>query len=118
MEIKQLEKNMFVGPQITMADLQILAQSGFTDVVCNRPDSEHSAESGSAALAAKAKGLGLTFHYEPMVPGQPAEGAAKSLSRLLEKPQIKVFAYCRSGARSTKAWAAARPASTQNSVPA
>jgi sulfide:quinone oxidoreductase len=107
MDMTQLASNVFVGPQIAESDLTQLANAGFTDVVCNRPDAEHPNEAASTRMADLAKGLGLAFHYHPITPGQPFDSQASVLSRLASDPGAKVFAYCRSGARSSAAWARA-----------
>ncbi len=108
MDMTQLAPNLFVGPQIAAADLSELAREGFTDVVCNRPDAEHPETAPSAKMADIAKGLGMTFHYHPITPGNPFAEQAKHLSAIVAGPKAKVFAYCRSGTRSSNAWALAQ----------
>ena len=103
----QLAANLFVGPQIAEDTLALLAAEGFTDVVCNRPDAEHPDDATSAKMAQVAKGLGIAFHYHPIVPGEPFAKAASSLAEVAAKPNAKVFAYCRSGMRASQAWALA-----------
>ena len=104
MKTTQLSPNLFVGAQIGPADLEHLAAAGFTDVVCNRPDGEHPEGPASRQLAASAAELRLAFHYLPIPPNAPIEEQALSLARLTSRDGVKVFAYCRSGARSAKAW--------------
>ena len=108
MDIRQLSENLFVGPQINPNDLAALARQGFTDVICNRPDNEHSKDASSAKMNALASELGLTFHYLPITPNEPFNQQAQALASLVAQGDKKLFAYCRSGARSSNAWSFAR----------
>ncbi|MDE0589999.1 TIGR01244 family sulfur transferase [Halocynthiibacter sp. C4] len=108
MEMTQLAPNVFVGAQISEEDLQRLASLGFTDVICNRPDAELPAGPTSQGLQSAAATLGIAFHYLPITPGEAFTAQAESLHRLAAKPDAKVFAYCRSGARSANAWSLAQ----------
>ena len=118
MDMTQLAPNLYVGPQISADDLEVLWNQGFTDVACNRPDAEHPDGATSGAMAAMARKLGFAFHYLPIAPGEPFDVQAEALSELVKKPGSKVFAYCRSGARSSKAWALARSNETNRRAPA
>ena len=108
MEINPLSPNVSVGAQIGPEDLQAVAREGFTDVVCNRPDAEHPQDPDAATMKARASELGLTFHYLPITHGEPFDAQARHLAELMGRSGAKVFAYCRSGARSASAWALAR----------
>ena len=108
MEMTQLAPNLFVGAQIAEEDLAELADEGFTDVVCNRPDAEHPGNAVSSNMNEVAKGLGLAFHYHPITPGEPFAAEAENLAGVVAQPGAKVFAYCRSGMRATNAWSLAQ----------
>lgn len=111
MDIRTLAPNFAVGAQITLNDLDELAANGFTHVVCNRPDSEHPDGAVSAKIARAAQQKGLGFTYLPITPGtEPSEQAAK-LASLLSQPGVRVFAYCKSGARAASAWSLAHQTS-------
>ena len=104
MGIRELTKNLSVGGQINPETLKSLAERGFTDIVCNRPDSEHPDGPVSEEVAAAASALGLKFHYLPIEPNEEPEPQSEALARLLAKPDRRIFAYCRTGGRSTTAW--------------
>ena len=104
MNITELAPGFSVGPQIETDDLNELAREGFTDIVCNRPDEEHPDGPVSTQMADRAAALGLAFHYLPIVHGEPFTAQAQRLAELTGRPGAKVFAYCRSGARSANAW--------------
>lgn len=109
MDITDLSPSFSVGAQIGPEDVAALARRGFTDIVCNRPDAEHPDGPGSATIADAASRHGLTFHYLPITPGQPFDAEAQRLATVASRSGAKVFAYCRSGARASNAWALTRP---------
>ncbi len=111
MEMETLAKNLCAGAQIGPEQLSELAGLGFTDVVCNRPDEEHPDGPTSVVMAPAAKALGLAYHYLPISPGLPIDAQAARLAELTSMEGAQVFAYCRSGARSTMAWEAAQSVS-------
>ena len=111
--VTRVHPRLSIGGQIGPQDIPALVRDGVTDILCNRPDGEDPASPASPVMARAAAGAGLRFHYAPIVPGGPVTEAAECLAGVLRQPGTQVFAYCRSGARSSAAWAAA-----QASVPA
>ena len=71
MSIRQLSDDVAVCGQISPDDLETIAGFGFKTIVNNRPDHEVGEQLQHAAIAAKAKSLGLAVHYLPMEVGQP-----------------------------------------------
>ena len=108
MQVSQIAENLFVCGQITEAHLALLADEGFTHVICHRPDAEHPEDAPSASMGREAGRLGMAFHYNPIVPGEPFANQAQQLAAITAKPDAKVLAYCRSGARAANAWALAQ----------
>lgn len=104
MELTCLSDAFWVSAQISEDDLTQLAQEGYTDVICYRPDDEHPDGPVSARMAQACDALGLCFHHHPIVPGDAFDGQAQDLTRLLSKPDVKICAYCRTGARATNAF--------------
>lgn len=102
-----LNDHFAVSPQITPDSVSDIAAQGFTDIVCNRPDGEAPDQPTQADVAAAAQAAGITFHYLPM--SNPAEAATHidSLKALLDGSK-KVFAYCRTGNRSSMLFNAAQ----------
>ena len=109
MDLRDLTPALSVSGQIGPEDLEALADAGFTDIVCNRPDAELPDGPHSDEMAARAGALGLGFHYLPIEPGGPMARQAERLARLTGQPGARVLAYCRSGARSSAAWALTLP---------
>lgn len=105
MEKHQLARNVFIGPQISGDDLICLRNEGFTDVICNRPDEEHPQGMTAEKLGEISARLGVSFHYHPVAPGTAFDDAAEKLGTIAARSNTRVFAYCRTGARSSKIWA-------------
>ena len=40
MEIKRIDRDISVSPQIAVADVAEIAKAGFRAIICNRPDGE------------------------------------------------------------------------------
>lgn len=109
MDIRQIDARVWVAGQLGPADIEQVAQAGFSLLVCNRPDNEHGPgqpEFADVAAAAGAAGITarqIAFGGEGPHPGQPEE-----LAQLLAAHDGKVLLYCRSGARSASLYALAR----------
>ena len=104
MDMRQITEDYAVSPQIMPDDVATLAERGFARVICNRPDSEVSGEETSAAIAAACERAGLEFAYVPVDHGGLSHDLIAAHRDAVEADG-KVFAYCRSGTRSTHIWA-------------
>ena len=104
MEIKRLTEQLSVGPQITEPDLAILREKGFRSVICNRPDGEGADQPTFEELARSAKKLGLDMRYVPVTGGRVTDQDAADFDSSIKELPKPVFAYCRSGMRSTTLW--------------
>lgn len=102
--MKKLHENLYVGPQLGESDLRTLADQGFSMLINNRPDGEEPGQPSSAALRTGAEALGLSYHHNP-VSGRPGPEQAAEQHRILSASEGKAFMFCRSGMRSTAAWA-------------
>lgn len=95
-----------VSPQITAAAMPQLAELGFSDVICNRPDAENGPAEQHGPMQEAAEAAGLKFHFLPLVHQsllEPQNAAAQK--SVIEAAKGKVFAYCASGNRSSIVWA-------------
>jgi uncharacterized protein (TIGR01244 family) len=105
LDVKRINDQVSVSPQIGPDDLPALKAAGFTTIVNNRPDGESPDQPSSATMQAAAEALGLGYHYIPLgregVSAQMVEDEAAAL----EGSAGPVFCYCRSGTRSTTLWA-------------
>lgn len=102
-----ITENFAVSPQIQPEHVAVLASEGFTDVVCNRPDGEEPGQPAHTEIEAACQAAGLTFHYLPM--SNPSEAAMhiEPLKALVAEDK-KIFAFCRTGNRSSMLFNAAQ----------
>ena len=105
MDLRTITADFAVAPQISPADLTVLAEAGFKTVICNRPDEETEAGFDQAAMRAAAQALGLAFHYLPYYPGALTPELVAEFETVMAAAERPVFAYCRSGTRSSHLWA-------------
>ena len=104
MNIRGLTPTLFVGGQITAADMGTLADRGIRSVLCNRPDGEEPGQPGFAEISGAARAAGIEIRYLP-ISGPPSDADAADFGAALDVLPAPVFAYCRSGQRSVAAWA-------------
>ncbi|NOX40273.1 MAG: TIGR01244 family phosphatase [Alphaproteobacteria bacterium] len=104
MNIQRLSETYSVGGQISEQDFATLAQAGYTQVICNRPDSEVEAHFHAKQMRVLAEANGLDFAYNPIAHTGMTIKNIESQRALLSQASGPVFAYCRSGRRSTMCW--------------
>lgn len=108
MDVKKINENVSVAPQLSPADMAEAAAMGFKTVVNNRPDGEGGPDQPSAAdVGAAAKAAGLDFVDMPVVSGRLTEKNINDFADLLTNAKKPVLAYCRTGTRCTNLWALA-----------
>ena len=107
MDIKKLSPDLSVSGQISAADVAELATLGFRSIVCNRPDGETPDQPSAAEIRKAAEDHGLTFYDLPVISGQVTDADGAAFRQALSALPHPVFAYCRTGTRSTVLWALA-----------
>nr|WP_321509903.1 TIGR01244 family sulfur transferase [uncultured Celeribacter sp.] len=105
MDFNKVNEQLTVSSQITPEEVSVLADKGYTTLVCNRPDMEIDDDQSSDAMAVAADAAGLSFHYLPVIPGQFTPELILEMAQVMEESAGPVYAYCRSGTRSTTLWA-------------
>lgn len=101
MSRRMLNHQLAVGPQIGLEDVEKLAVEGFAGIINNRPDDEAPDQPRSQELEVEAKRRGLKYWYIPVVPGQATAEDGKAFATALRDADGPVFAFCRTGNRST-----------------
>ncbi|KJE35133.1 NAD(FAD)-dependent dehydrogenase [Thalassospira sp. HJ] len=104
METKTISNGFSVSPQIVADDVKEIAKLGFRSIVCNRPDGEGADQPTFEEISNAAKEAGLEIRYQPIVSGKVSDDDARDFGRLFEELPKPVFAYCRTGTRSTTLW--------------
>lgn len=105
MDLRRITADYAVAPQIEPSDMALIAAEGFTTVICNRPDAENPPDLQTGALRAAAEAAGMAFVDNPVVNGGLTMDMVEAQGRAIAEASGPVFAYCRSGTRSTIVWA-------------
>lgn len=105
MEITQLDALTYVGPQISVANLDDLKRLNVKTVIVARPEGETADQPAISAVRAAADALGITVHQIPVVPGKISDDDVRTYAAITSGAGHPVFAYCRSGMRATSLWA-------------
>ena len=100
MNIREINDEYSVSPQIALEDLDQIQAMGFKSIVCHRPDDEDPGQPDFDLIAARAKELGIETAHIPVV-GQPTGDAVKAMVDALDELPKPMLGYCRSGNRST-----------------
>ena len=106
--IRQLDDNTLVSGQIAPEQVRELPGQGVTMIVNNRPDGEDPGQPLSAEIEAAAKAAGIDYRFLPIRRGPGPSEVEEMQEAMRECGDGKLLAFCRSGARSTFAWALAR----------
>lgn len=110
-EFRTLAPGVLVSAQINADDITTAAALGVTQVVNNRPDGEEYGQPDAAEIEAIARAAGLAYHHAP-IRGFPDAEAVQAVGAVLDaaKPDDIILMHCKSGMRSTAAWAMAQRA--------
>ena len=104
-----LSADLSVSPQLEPSAMAAVAAAGFKSVINNRPDGEGgAAQPTSAQVEAAARAAGLEYAHLPVAPAVQSPEEVARFAELLAKLPKPILAFCRSGARSTKLYTAAR----------
>lgn len=106
---KLLDNATFVSGQAAPDTVTLLQDQGFAWLVNHRPEGEEPDQPTSASIRQAAEAAGLNYRHLP-VSGMPDAAAVQGTVEVLAalQPGEKVLMFCRSGMRSTAAWALAR----------
>jgi sulfide:quinone oxidoreductase len=106
MTLRPLSPTVSVSAQLSPDDMPALAASGFGRVISNRPDGEEPGQPSAADMEAAARDAGLDFVWVP-VSGLPGADQVAAVAAALAD-DVPTAMFCRSGMRSTTAWAMAQ----------
>lgn len=105
MDVKRINDNVSVSPQISPEDIPAIKAQGFVAIINNRPDGESPDQPDSATIERAAHEAGLSYHYIPLGRDGVNSEMIDQTKQVLEGSAGPVFCYCRSGTRSTTLWA-------------
>lgn len=105
---RQLDDKTLVNGQISPEDVNALKALGVTLIVNNRPDGEDVGQPESDDIEAAAKAAGIDYRHVPIARGMGPSDVEAMREAIHAAGDGKLFAFCRSGNRSTLAWAVAK----------
>ena len=105
---RQLDDKTLVGGQIAPGDVAALQAQGVTLIVNNRPDGEDAGQPTSDEIEAAATAAGVAYRHVPIARGMGPSDVEAMRDAIHAAADGKMFAFCRSGNRSTLAWAVAK----------
>ena len=105
---RQLDEKTLVNGQISPDDVAELKALGVTLIVNNRPDGEDVGQPESDDIEAAAKAAGIDYRHVPIARGLGPSDIEAMRDAMHSVGDGKLFAFCRSGNRSTLAWAVAK----------
>ena len=104
---RQLDEKVLVSGQIRPEDVAALVGEGVTMLVKNRPDGEEPDQPIGMDIEKAARAAGIEYRAIPIIRGiGPAD--AQAMQDAIKAAKGKVFAFCRTGTRSSLAWALAK----------
>ena len=106
--IRQLDDTTMVSGQLTPDQIADLKAHGVTLLVNNRPDNEDPGQPLSSDLEAAARAAGMEYRHIPIRYGMGPSDVEAMRDAMHAAGEGKLLAFCRSGNRSTLAWAVAR----------
>lgn len=101
---KELDQQVTVAGQIRSQDVAHIAAAGFRAIICNRPDGEEAGQTDWNEIAEACRHNGVVAKYIPLGDRSPTDYAISGFGEVMRATKGKVFAYCRSGARSEAIW--------------
>ena len=105
MKLNKIIDDYVVSDQIKTEEITIIKNKGFKTIFCNRPDSEEADQITVKSIQDQADKYGLNFIHQPVVGGQITQQDVDLFKAHYAAAEKPIFAYCRSGTRSSMLWA-------------
>mgnify|MGYP000877727231 CR=1 FL=1 len=103
-----IDETITTAGQVRPEEIPALAAAGFRVVVNNRPDGEDGPmQPTSEQIREAAEQAGLAYHFIPVTMPTLGPDQVAQFHAAMAEADGPVFAFCRSGARSTLLWALA-----------
>ena len=111
---RQLTDQVFVSPQINLAEVAEAAAQGVTLIINNRPEGESDDQVSGAEIETAAHAAGMDYAAIPVTHAGFSQWQMEAMAKALGEASGPVLAYCRSGTRSTLLWALAEASRGRN----
>lgn len=107
MHLIQLTEKVFVSGQVFPDQVADLKAKGFGTIICNRPDGEEMNQPTAAEVQTAVEAEGMKFFFVPFNPSNPDPNMVTHFATAVEQAgDDQILAFCRSGNRSSRLWAA------------
>ena len=106
--LRKLDDKVMMAGQIAPEQVAELKAQGIAMIVNSRPDGEDPDQPSAAEIEAAAREAGLGYRWVPIRRGPGPAEVEEMQSAMRDCTDGTLLAFCRSGARSTFAWALAR----------
>lgn len=106
--LRRIAPGIYVAGQIDAEDIKAAAALGLTRIINNRPDGEDPGQPESQAVERAVRDAGMDYVHIPIM-GMPSSDQVEAVGQQLADGKPTLL-YCRSGMRSTAAWALATSA--------
>lgn len=100
MDIRRVDDNFAVSPQITPEDVPAIAAAGFRKIISNRPDGEESGQPTADDIRQAAEREGIAFQHIPVAGGVFSPEQVTAFEQARKSADGPVLAFCRTGTRS------------------
>ena len=101
-QMKKINDDLYVGPQINSNDISNLVEMGIKSIVCNRPDNEGEGQTNFEIIQNVTQENNLKVHYIPFSAGKMTSDDVVQFSKVLKDGPFPIFAYCLGGVRSAQ----------------
>ena len=105
MQLNKIIDDYVVSEQVTVDDIQTIKEAGFKTIFCNRPDNEEINQVTVESIKNAAVENGLKFIHQPVIGGQITQVDVDQFGEYFDASEKPIFAYCRTGTRSSMLWA-------------
>ena len=105
MMLNKIIDDYVVSDQITEEDIETLKSAGFKTIFCHRPDNEEQNQIPVKTIQSRVSKSGLNFVHQPVIGGQISQDDIDQFSDYYDESEKPIFAYCRTGTRSSMLWA-------------
>lgn len=102
MRVLELVPDVYVTGQLFDDTVRAAAEQGVKTIINNRPDHEGPDQPLTADLQRLAEELGMSFVYQPVVPGAMTPQDVEDFRNIYKEVEKPLLIFCRTGARSTQ----------------
>lgn len=105
MKLRRLDVDFFVADQLSVDDIDALADRGVRSILNNRPEGESDDQPAGAAIETAARSRGIAYAAAPVAGRDVTPAELADCREAIAALPTPICAYCRIGVRSMLGWA-------------